>query len=980
MANCSDNSYVIYYTNLDKGTIQIQKSALITDELDIALIGKTRLEYGEIFNENLLHLLEHFACPEAPGNSGVPDLAVAYGTLLEHPTIGQIWYNKTQNKPFIYSSSEEWTPIGSINDVAGNSGVIAHGQFLPMPIASDGYNFTLEECSWVVSPFNIPSEVDFIHCFSDPVARVTMQYRLEGQLGLSDGFANYQIIGIRSNTNLGSIDCQSSQAPTSTPAVSPTPTPTPTLTTSITPTITPTVTVTATATITPSPTISATPGASVTPTPSLTPTMTMTATLTPTPTTTRTNTPTPTVTRSITVTPTPTPSLPVDDGDIFALALRPTGGSYGYQAYYNRRVQVDDTFDDTYNYLSNYNPAYNLTAPTDAKVGRMFGNYYVSTSEFNLHAFGVNQNIGVYNFRSVDGTPLVYKPHVLTVDDTYIYVGAIDYTNAPTSHTSRISVYNFDGNAFTLEGVNVNIDDAVIRSLHEIGPNKIMAVWTTDADPTEFVYGVYDKVGLSLTLNVNTLTLANGTNSVAVYDETKIAIMTTDNILHYYTFDDGTGFTETATRDYNITADSQVWAIQFDRTSGKLFTAYPDITLPAETTVECIEWVGGVPTVESSGTFGNTFATGTVNAIAVHDNRVLALDIADGNNPVMTLIGYGSAGFAILDTIAITPTNIPSREVAFVVPNYIPLTPTPTPTVTNTPVSPTPTPTISVTPTITPTITPSSSEAGATPTPTVTPTVTPTITPSATEAGSVPSAIHHWNFEGQLEDQIGTKDATILDDTTEANGVTLTTLDGKGAVYFRKNLNGPNYAAYSTLTIPAFTGDPSHTISAWVYATEDAYVWSAAGEYIISPMSVLDGDGLFVGIPDGSNPYVYVGVTSEEIGTPSEILGRWVQLVWVWTTSPNQATLYLDGVQVSTGTRPYTNAAYDCIGAYIGNGQAAYYLGDVKYWDSALSPSEISSLYSTESSTYIPVDPPQPTVTPSPTVSLTPSVTPTPAE
>ena len=223
-----------------------------------------------------------------------------------------------------------------------------------------------------------------------------------------------------------------------------------------------------------------------------------------------------------------------------------------------------------------------------------------------------------------------------------------------------------------------------------------------------------------------------------------------------------------------------------------------------------------------------------MNAIAVHDNRLLALDIADGNNPVMTLIGYGSAGFAILDTIATTPTNIPSREVAFVVPNYIPLTPTPTPTVTNTPVSPTPTPTISVTPTITPTITPSSSEAGATPTPTV----TPTITPSATEAGSVPSAIHHWNFEGQLEDQIGTKDATILDDTTEANGVTLTTLDGKGAVYFRKNLNGSNYFAYSTLTIPAFTGDPSHTISSWVYCTEDTYVWTAGSEYVISPMSV----------------------------------------------------------------------------------------------------------------------------------------------
>lgn len=308
MANCADNSYVIYYTDLDKGTIQIQKSALILGELDIALIGKTRLEYGEIFNENLLHVLEHFACPEQSGNPGVPNYSKALGTLLENPTEGQIWYNKTQSRPHVWDGTI-WQPLATLNDVAGNSGVIAHGQTLPMPISSDGYTFTLDECTWVVSPYNIPSEIDFMHCFTDPLAVVTMQFRFEGDTGLNNGFANYQILGIRDNVNLGEIDCQSVAAPTATPVNSPTPTPTVTASITITPTITPTMTVTATATLTPTPT------ATVTPTISVTPSVTGTSGATPTPTPTQTDTPTPTPTAEVTptitetLTPTPTPTV-----------------------------------------------------------------------------------------------------------------------------------------------------------------------------------------------------------------------------------------------------------------------------------------------------------------------------------------------------------------------------------------------------------------------------------------------------------------------------------------------------------------------------------------------------------------------------------------------------------------------------------------------------------------------------------------------
>ena len=60
MINCSDNTYYIYYTDASSGAIAIPiaKSSLIQD-IDVTLVGKTRLEYGEVFNENMLHLLEH---------------------------------------------------------------------------------------------------------------------------------------------------------------------------------------------------------------------------------------------------------------------------------------------------------------------------------------------------------------------------------------------------------------------------------------------------------------------------------------------------------------------------------------------------------------------------------------------------------------------------------------------------------------------------------------------------------------------------------------------------------------------------------------------------------------------------------------------------------------------------------------------------------------------------------------------------------
>lgn len=298
MADCLNNLYTINFTNSSKTPISVAKGELVTDKADVAFVGKTKREYGEIFNENVLHLLENFACPEDGSNPGNPDLSVAFGALLENPVQGQIWYNTTDQRPYQYDGTQ-WLAMGITCDVAGNYGVIASGEYLPLPVCPlTGYVFTYEECSWIVSPYNYPSEIDFMKCVTDENGLVTVEYRPTGG-GLTTGFANYQIIGIKDNMNLGTLLPE----PSSPAGVTPTPTSTPV------PSLDPTQTPTSTPGPTPTPT--ATSGATPTATPTQPPAPSQSNT--PTPTVSLSNTPTPTA--QPTPTPTPTPS---DDktGDI----------------------------------------------------------------------------------------------------------------------------------------------------------------------------------------------------------------------------------------------------------------------------------------------------------------------------------------------------------------------------------------------------------------------------------------------------------------------------------------------------------------------------------------------------------------------------------------------------------------------------------------------------------------------------------------
>lgn len=255
---CFDNTYVVQYTDTSKGTITIPRKSLIDDEIDITLVGKDRIEYGQEFDENMLHLLENFSCPELTGSSPIaPDPDFAVNAILDNPIEGQTWYNSTQERLFVYDG-DRWNPLGTNDDVGGNRGVILSGLSLPKPVSPvTGYEFDYSECSWNVSPFNIPGEVDFMECHTDSEAAVTMRYRLSGGATVYDGYANYQIIGIRDNNNQGS-DTPILPSGTQLPTPTVTPTPSVTQTIPVTPTITPTNTATpnVTPTVTPTPAVS----------------------------------------------------------------------------------------------------------------------------------------------------------------------------------------------------------------------------------------------------------------------------------------------------------------------------------------------------------------------------------------------------------------------------------------------------------------------------------------------------------------------------------------------------------------------------------------------------------------------------------------------------------------------------------------------------------------------------------------------------
>src|SRR5690554_5117642 len=198
------SKYFVKHADASKFPIEIDQRSIDEMSTDITLFGRLRLNYGRQLNENFLHILEHFACPEDSGNPGNPDFSQTNYNLLEQPTEGQLWFNKTQERMFIWESSA-WVPLVDFGtELGANWGQILDGENLPQPVSPSGYVFAYDECSWVVSPFTYPDTIDYLTCHANsPVALTEMKFRREEELTLETGIANYLIVGLKDNNNVG---------------------------------------------------------------------------------------------------------------------------------------------------------------------------------------------------------------------------------------------------------------------------------------------------------------------------------------------------------------------------------------------------------------------------------------------------------------------------------------------------------------------------------------------------------------------------------------------------------------------------------------------------------------------------------------------------------------------------------------------------------------------------------------------------------
>ena len=87
--------YTVDYSTSSKTAITVNDGTVDTST-SVNLIGKNYTNFGELLNENLLHLLENFANTNAPTN----------------PTEGQLWYDTTNSLLKLYDNGQ-WYQIGA---------------------------------------------------------------------------------------------------------------------------------------------------------------------------------------------------------------------------------------------------------------------------------------------------------------------------------------------------------------------------------------------------------------------------------------------------------------------------------------------------------------------------------------------------------------------------------------------------------------------------------------------------------------------------------------------------------------------------------------------------------------------------------------------------------------------------------------------------------------------------------------------------
>lgn len=188
-----NRGYNVKYTDNTIPEIEVPRRIFVNDILDITLIGKRTLEYGEELNENTLHLLEHFSCPSINDQENVPDPDSKLSSVLNNPTLGQLWYNNT-GKYLCQWTGYQWIKFVRYGDISGNSGFLFDGEYIPIPKNRYGEPSDISNCNINVNPAWFMDRANKYECFVDSDGKLNCKYFVEDKSLWKSTYATYIIL------------------------------------------------------------------------------------------------------------------------------------------------------------------------------------------------------------------------------------------------------------------------------------------------------------------------------------------------------------------------------------------------------------------------------------------------------------------------------------------------------------------------------------------------------------------------------------------------------------------------------------------------------------------------------------------------------------------------------------------------------------------------------------------------------------------
>ncbi len=139
------------------------------------------------------------------------------------------------------------------------------------------------------------------------------------------------------------------------------------------------------------------------------------------------------------------------------------------------------------------------------------------------------------------------------------------------------------------------------------------------------------------------------------------------------------------------------------------------------------------------------------------------------------------------------------------------------------------------------------------------------------------------------------------------------------------------------------------TISAWVYNNGQGPYWQNIAEVFNSTAGSL----LDIGVTSAGGSAVVRWNPPADVIQPSGgavPIDTWTLVTGTWNAATNNLTIYVDGVQKSSatgdGTASITAQKFNIGGGYAGMATFNGYLSDIQVYSTALTSSEISTLYS----------------------------------